>query len=292
MDHQVLVTGIGGPAGRSAVRYLKIKGFVVIGTDMREVDEPVDRFHRLPAAGDEHFTEQLLKIIKDDRPMLFIPTVTEELPIVSRLAEETRSLGCALFISSPEAVDISSDKLETVRFLAGFGIRVPKSFEGDADRESVLSELDIPLLAKPLKSRGGRGVRVFKSEEEFFAEERSDIVFQEYISGEEFDSNLFIDGDGDVRAVVSLKKTALKDGEVGNAVSVERVDRSDVTGFAVKVAKALNLKGPVDIDIRLSDSGEPVLLEVNARLGGNVLSAPEVLDSLIYEWSKECDIKT
>jgi len=38
------------------------------------------------------------------------------------------------------------------------------------------------------------------------------------------------------------------------------------------------------MDIRLRNDGTPVLLEINARIGGNVLSAPEILGCLIRRW--------
>jgi hypothetical protein len=38
------------------------------------------------------------------------------------------------------------------------------------------------------------------------------------------------------------------------------------------------------MDIRLSADGNPAVLEVNARLGANVLSASEVLDALNEAW--------
>jgi len=46
------------------------------------------------------------------------------------------------------------------------------------------------------------------------------------------------------------------------------------------------MEGPLDFDIRFRKDGTPVLLEINARVGGNVLYAREVLDSLIISWEK------
>ena len=38
------------------------------------------------------------------------------------------------------------------------------------------------------------------------------------------------------------------------------------------------------MDIRLGSDGSPAVLEVNARIGANVLSAREVLDALDDAW--------
>jgi D-alanine-D-alanine ligase-like ATP-grasp enzyme len=71
---------------------------------------------------------------------------------------------------------------------------------------------------------------------------------------------------------------------VGNALAVERVSHPGVLDLAVLAARALRLEGPLDLDVRLGAGGEPAVLEVNARLGANVLNAREVLDALDDAW--------
>ena len=63
MYNNILVTGIGGPAGRSAATYLQRNGFSVIGTDMREVDTLARKFYKIPAAHELSFSSVLLDII-------------------------------------------------------------------------------------------------------------------------------------------------------------------------------------------------------------------------------------
>lgn len=280
MSIKVLVTGIGGPAGRSAASYFRSKGFFVIGTDVRNVDAESDRFLLLPLATDASFSEELLKVMKEERPALFVPTVTEELEKVARHKTEIEALGCEVYISSAGAVRVANDKLATAVFLERNGVPVPETFDGTVARDFIMKELGLPLLAKPCFGRGGRGVAVLRSEEEVRREKRHSIVFQEFIPGDEFDINLFVDKGGEVRAGVALRKTALKEGIVGNAASVERAVRDDLVKVAIRAAEALKLEGPLDFDIRLRADGTPAVLEINARLGGNSLSAPEVLDAL------------
>jgi D-alanine-D-alanine ligase-like ATP-grasp enzyme len=81
-----------------------------------------------------------------------------------------------------------------------------------------------------------------------------------------------------------LRKLALRDGETGNAAGVERAGHPAVLQEAVHAARALELAGPLDVDVRLRRDGSPAILEVNARLGANALSAPEVLESLLSAW--------
>ena len=75
-----------------------------------------------------------------------------------------------------------------------------------------------------------------------------EVVWQEFLPGEEYDLNLFVERDGSVPAAVVLRKTGLKDGLVGNALGVERVERPDVADLGVRAARSLGLEGPIDLD--------------------------------------------
>jgi D-alanine-D-alanine ligase-like ATP-grasp enzyme len=107
-------------------------------------------------------------------------------------------------------------------------------------------------------------------------------ILQEFIESSEFAPNIYCNN-GKSFAVV-LKKTKLKQGIVGNALAVERVNEPDIAELAIRTAKAIGLTGPADIDIRRRDDGTPVVLDVNARFGANLAHAPEVLDNALEDY--------
>jgi carbamoylphosphate synthase large subunit len=80
---------------------------------------------------------------------------------------------------------------------------------------------------------------------------------------------------------VVLEKTELKEGLVGNARSVRRVENPEIADVAIAAAHATGLVGPQDVDIRLRSDGIPVVLEINARFGANIRFAQEVLDATL-----------
>ena len=53
---------------------------------------------------------------------------------------------------------------------------------------------------------------------------------------------MFIDRGGGIISSVVLEKTAFKNGDMGNAISVERV-RNDAVKLGIKVTGILNLEG-------------------------------------------------
>jgi carbamoyl-phosphate synthase large subunit len=280
----VLVTGVGGPAGRAAAAWLVQRGLNVVGADMRDVELPGATTCRLPPADAPGFGAALLALVAAERPTLLVPTVSEELPVVARLRSQLEARGCAVAMGPPAGVDVAADKLLTATALAAAGVPVPRTFRGATPREELVAALGLPILQKPRIGRGGRGVRVFHVASELPAVGPDETIWQEFIPGEEFDVNLFVCPGMEPDVAVVLRKTALRDGETGNAAGVVRVDRPEVRDAARRAVRALGLIGPLDVDVRLRRDGSPAVLEINARLGANSLSAPEVLDALTDAW--------
>jgi carbamoyl-phosphate synthase large subunit len=283
-DRTVLVTGVGGPTGRAAATWLWWHDARVVGTDVRLVPSLSWEPRCVPPVGDPSYLHALLALVDAERPTLLLPTTSEELPVIARLHDALRALGCALVMGAPSGVDVAADKLHTAEVLSWAGIPVPRSLDGPVEPDDLVAALGLPLLAKPRVGRGGRGVSVFHDEAALAATPPGELVWQEFIPGEEYDVNLFVGADGEVTASVVLRKVALRDGETGNALGVVRVELPAVRDVAVRAAQALRLAGPVDVDVRLRRDGTPAILEINARLGANSLSATEVLEALEAAW--------
>ena len=290
-NSRILITGIGGPAGRAAVRFFREQSCEVIGTDIVRVDDDTEAFHLVPRGDDFTFSGKLLRLIQQFRPALLVPTVSEELPTIARLRDTIRTLGTAIWISEPQATNTAHDKLLTANQLQALGCSVPLTLTGPnpVNAREVAVILRYPFIAKPRIGRGGRGVCVYATPGEALKETRDDIIYQEFVPGKEFNVNLFAYPAGRTRAAVVLLKTGLREGLTGNAVGVQRVERSDIAAIAIDAVKKLQLEGPLNMDIRLDSAVRPMILEINARLGADVLSAREVLEelySLTKEWGK------
>ncbi len=285
-NRSIMITGIGSHAGRSAVTYFKAKSFQVTGTDTREVKRPVDSFYLTPKADDMNFTSTMMDIIRRERPSLLIPTLTEELPVISSIRKEIEWEGCNVLISSPTAIDIANDRLKTSIIMAGHGIAVPAFCDEVTPVDEIADKLGFPLLSKPRVGRSGRAAVIYRRFEDLFDTSREGLVFQEYITGAVFNLNMFIEKDGMISSAVVLEKTCLNNGGTVSALSVERVDRTDIVRLGATAAGILRLEGPVDIEFGLRHKCNPVLLEINARLGSNSLFAWETLDCLLDAWGR------
>ena len=282
----ILLTGVGGPAGQSLARLLIHRGYQVIGVDMREVEPDGYSFGLVPPARDPLFLPRLQEIAQFHQVGLLIPTVTEELPVIAegwQCCSAIPSVG-----SSLKAVQIANDKYLTMQCLSASEVPVPRyALPSEVhSAEEVEYRIGWPCISKPRQGRGGRGVALrIRADWPALAALGDDQILQEFAPGIDYAPNVFI-GTGTFQSfAVVLEKTELKEGIVGNARSVRRIDdpqcRDDIAAVAIAAAKAAGLVGPQDVDIRRLPDGRPVVLEINARFGANIASAPEVLDATL-----------
>lgn len=274
----VLVTGVGGPAGISICRQLRATtpDIRIIGTDIREVEPLVDLFLLGPRADSPELLIFLGDVVAKYGVDVVIPTVQDELPIVAAGAKE---LGCEVIMSGPAAVEVCHDKLLTALRLQKHGLAVPWTRIGSA------TPVSYPLVVKPRVSRGGRGVVVATSARELPTLDTS-MIIQEFAPGTEYCPQVYRSPLDGAITVVVLEKTTLRDGQVGNATGVRRlgeIDAADVRYLATSVVQALDLYGPVDMDIRRDSYDRPVVLEINARFGAHSAHAPELLAHLLTD---------
>nr|NLD41325.1 ATP-grasp domain-containing protein [Actinomycetales bacterium] len=276
---KMIVTGLGGPAGTALTRQLHARGVTVLGTDI--VDTPTSRlvseFVIGPRADDPAHLPFLRELAAESGAHLLIPTVQDELPAVAAAAPV---LGVPTVISPAGPVAIAQDKWLTALLLESVGLPIPRT--GTLGSESWARP---PFVVKPRVSRGGRGVVLVDGDARLPALTHGDVV-QEFAPGTEYSPQVYRSPRTGRASVVVLEKTALKQGRVGNAASVERLApgvAADVAALAEATAAAIGLVGPLDMDIRRMADGRPVVLEVNARFGANSEFAPELVDGVIAD---------
>ncbi|MFH1523359.1 MAG: ATP-grasp domain-containing protein [Chloroflexota bacterium] len=276
-----LVTGVGGPAGQNVAKLLLERKHRVLGTDMRELKMQNIEFHLVPSARDPGFLSFIYGIASREKVDVIIPTVSEELPVFADGWKWKEEL--PLLLAPAEAITIADDKYLTASALFEKDVSIPRFTLPSqvTSPEEVDRKIGWPCISKPRVGRGGREVAVY-SEQDWPTINLLDdqFILQEFAGGVDYAPNVYLGRDGKATVVV-IEKTELKEGIVGNALSVKRVESPDVAELAVAAARAIGLTGPADIDIRRRKDGVPVVLEINARFGANTRLAPEVLDAAL-----------
>ncbi|MEO3940238.1 ATP-grasp domain-containing protein [Paenarthrobacter nicotinovorans] len=292
---RVLVTGVGGPAGFSLARQLMDLGHWVLGVDMKRFPaSTADALSVVSPSSAPGYLWELRGLVAAHGIDLVVPTVSDELVMVAD-ARDGFAPGVEVMIADPAPVRIANDKYLTMKCLANANVSVPDfALPGDfSSINEAMARLGGSLVVKPRVSRGGRGVQLLertadgarKAAEAWSFLDDSWIV-QRFAPGTEYAPVVFRpwQDSGQEELVGVLEKVELKQGRIGNALSVKRVDgqeTTDVAGLAQEASAALGLVGPVDIDIRRMWDRTPVVLEVNARFGANSAYVPELLERVL-----------
>jgi carbamoylphosphate synthase large subunit len=295
----VMITGAGGPAGRALAAQFRERGhsgapLATIGVDMAALaDSGFDRSAVVPAAADPDWAAAMAALFAASNPTLVIPTVSDELPqmavLASALGRTEPGVPGVVLGSAAGPAAIAADKLLTMWALDRAGVPVPRFCTPDAftDTAAALAWAGGPLVVKPRVSRGGRGVTLIEDAGFDWSQAGSGRIVQSFAGGTEYSPQVYRSPLTGRSTVVVLEKTELAQGRVGNAVSTRRLTRDaapDVIAVATAAVEALDLVGPLDLDIRREADGRPVVLEINSRFGANSAAAPELLEAVLSEW--------
>ena len=293
----VMITGAGGPAGRALSIQFRQRFSATaqtIGVDMVAVDTGFDRTLVVPAAADPDWPVAMAAVIAQTQPDLIIPTVSDELPqmavLAAALGRTTPATPGAIVGSNAAATAIAADKLLTMWALDRAGVAVPRFSAPDAfaDTAEALAWAGGPLVVKPRISRGGRGVTLIETAEQAdWSQLGPARIVQSFAGGTEYSPQVYRSPITGRCLVVVLEKTVLAQGRVGNAVTTVRLADGaalDVVAIATAAVEALDLVGPIDLDVRREADGRPVVLEINSRFGANSAAAPALLDAVLTAW--------
>ena len=263
---RVLVTGAGGPAGVAVIRSLLRRGDVeVFAADMDRwasaiylVEPPYRRL--VPAGRAPDFVDVVRGIIRDDAMDVVFPTVDVELP---RLAAVRDDLGAVLASPSLQTLETCLDKLALAR-ACDRTVRVPRTEL--LGTPQATSGWDFPVIVKPRRGAGSRGVRTVHSQAELDAvHDEEDLIVQELLPGDEFSVDVLADLAGNVVAAVPRARLRV---DSGVAVAGVTVHDDALIETASAVARAVGLSTVANVQLKLDSAGNPGLLEVNPRFPG------------------------
>ena len=196
--------------------------------------------------------------------------------------DELRSFANLPPLATAEAYRTATNKDQLAAFLISAGLPTPFTVAiGPVTPQTFPPPgLDFPLLAKPVRGDGGRGIVALHSAEQA-ASFLSDghmarfgrYVLQRYISGFDIDiSALCVDGEIIAhtiqRAVVSRARS------FAAAAGLEFLDAPDLLQTARAMFKKLRFSGIAHVDARYDEaSREFKIIEVNARYWGSLAAS-------------------
>ncbi|AQT70330.1 carbamoyl phosphate synthase-like protein [Anaerohalosphaera lusitana] len=244
----------------------------IIGADMTQMSPALqmcDKKFLVSRVDESPYLEELLKIVRDNGVRLLVPTVDLDLRLLAENRDLFAKAGCFVLISKPEVIDICQDKQKTYRFLHENGIDTPMTWSSEEALEDD-NGLAFPCFLKPRDGYASRGSGKVNSrlELEAFTHRIPNCIVQEYIRGNEFTCDVYMDMKGKARCVVPRMRIEVRSGEVSKGKVVK--DRHIMDTAANVVEKLGAGPGVITLQLIRSFEGRIAVIEVNPRFGGGV----------------------
>jgi len=251
---------------RSAAKELGIEGNVLAVDCSRTAPALyfADRGIMLPRIKSGDYVEAIIDICKKEHVTLVVPTIDTELLLLAEQKEQIeKQTGARLLISDIEIIKICRNKLVTQKFMEENGFLMPRLLQGE---ELLSDDLPFPLFMKPID--GSSSIDAFKVKNREELDTYSKLIrrpiVQEYIAGEEYTVDVFLDFDSNIISVVPRVRIATRSGEISKGRIVkDREIIEDVT----RLMQVLKPVGHITVQCKKTEEGISYI-EINPRFGG------------------------
>jgi carbamoyl-phosphate synthase large subunit len=268
MTTAALVTGAGGPAGIAVIRSLLARGDVrVVAADMDRFAAglylvPADQRVLVPPGLAAEFGGAVLGLCRLLGVDVLFPTVDVELPVLAARRAELAATGVALACPSLATVESCLDKFALARRCRGV-LPVPRT---DLLGPAAAVGRRYPVIVKPRRGAGSRGISVVESEAELLSLGDDDTrLVQDLLPGDEYSVDVFADVAGTVVAAVPRSRLRV---DSGVSVAGQTFHDEELEQAARRVATAIGLTTVANVQLRRDRDGRAALLEVNPRFPG------------------------
>ncbi len=270
MTTRVLVTGAGGPAGVAVIRSLALRGDAdVFAADMDGWASglylvPPERRRIVPPGADPGFVDALITMCQQDEISVLVSTVDVELPpLALRRDELLKVAGTTLAAPPTSTLDTALDKYALAQSCES-RTRVPET--ALLDSEGSARDWSFPVIVKPRRGAGSRGVRIVSSRDDLTALGFDPaLIIQAFLPGDEYSVDVIADAEGRVVAAVPRTRTRV---DSGVSVAGRTIHDPELEQVASDVAVSIGLIGVANVQLRRDPEGRPALLEVNPRFAG------------------------
>ncbi|MDI4650320.1 ATP-grasp domain-containing protein [Cohnella hashimotonis] len=251
---------------QKAAEKLGIKSNIVAGdcSDTAPALFFANRAVQFPRINEPNYIKSIIEVCVKENISLVVPTIDTELLL---LAENKNLIEvntkAKVLISDIQIIQVCRDKTATQRFLEEHGFGVPKMY---TDTEIATENIEFPLFIKP--KSGSSSINAFKvnnkSELAVYKQIIDHPIVQEYIEGDEYSVDVFLDFDSTVITTVPRLRMATRGGEISKGKIVK--DREIIDD----VTEMMNVLKPIGhITVQLMKTKRGIkYIEINPRFGG------------------------
>lgn len=267
---RVAITGINGDVGLGALQGLRAaqdQKIWILGTDANEecpTRHMVDAFVKLPPVASPLYPDALLSQLRTNGIDVLLPGIDSEVILLSRERARFETAGVKVALAPSDLIEAADDKLATAAFVTARGLNAPLTF----DAASAPQEIEFPVLAKPRRGHGSRGIVILNDRrdlEAFLAEHRPNYCLQRYVDGPELTIGFLYDWNGNLRDALALERSL----EGGRTARATVVRSAEILSFIEDFGTGIKGAGAVNAQLRLNAELGPQIFEINARLSGS-----------------------
>lgn len=222
--------------------------------------------------------EQVRALLKTHAYDLVVPSVDFSAELLSRNKDEF-SKYARIASNEFNVYSIAGNKNETMNVCESIGVPHPKTLQNIESLEAIEeSDIRFPVVIKPSVGYGAIGFKkvdtledlkeLLKNNTDF-----SDYVIQEYIpqTDLQYECAMFLDDNNEVKTSLVFSKNRWFPVNGGSSTLNVTVLRPDIVDSCTKLLKAINWRGPADIDlIQDPRDGKAKIMEINPRVSGSV----------------------
>lgn len=270
---RVVITGSGTVTCQSVIKGLRSQSELEVEIVTVDASDRVagryfsDHFHRVPSASDPAYVDAVLEICAHHKADLLIPIVDYEFKPLSQAVDRFTALGCLVAISPPEVIGRVNDKLETHQFFRDHGFTTARTWDADGAR-SELEDLPYPVFLKPaVDGRSSIDCHMVDGAAalETLLDRVPGAMVQEFVDGPEYTADILADWTSEVLGVVVRERIETKGGV---SYKGRTVDDPEMVSLVIRMARALGLRGPANIQAFRARDGQLYFNEINPRFSG------------------------
>jgi len=250
-----------------ALRQLSLEGIICAAdaSDQSPAFHIADRSYLVPRVDTAGYIPRLLEICSHEQIRIVIPLIDTELAVLSENRHRFASMGVQVMVSDPDVIAIGMHKTETCAFFKRNGVDTPELYTSEDIEQG---RYPLPLMVKPNDGSASKMVFRVETREQlsFFRRYVPQAIVQEFIDGDEYTLDVFVDLDGGVRCVVPRLRIEVRAGEVSKGLIVKD---ERIMGAGRRVGELLKgARGCITLQCIVNRQGVIKMIEINPRFGG------------------------
>lgn len=251
---------------KNAAKEMQIKS-LIIACDCSETAPALyfaDKSYIIPQIINRNYIETIITICINESISLIVPTIDTELLLLAKNKDLIeKSTKAKVLISDINVIEICRNKIKTQKFMESNGFKIPHMYSNEEIQEN---NIKYPLFIKPIDGSSSFNTFKISNMDEMLMHKKAieNPIIQEFIEGDEFTVDIFLDFASRIITIVPRQRIATRSGEISKGKIIK--DREIID----EIRRLMELLKPIGhITVQLMKTKKGIeFIEINPRFGG------------------------